>query len=206
MKKKILLPLIVAAILWFAMFSPWTAPHLNFWYCMGCSAVVLCTLSAWLSDHFGRQFRFNYKDIGLGVASAVVLWIAFFFGDVISKWMFDFAAPQVNDIYRIKDERHLLFIAFVLVCLIGPAEEIFWRDYIQRNLTERYGKYIAYISTALIYALVHVWSFNFMLIMAALVCGLFWGLLYMYRRNLVTNIISHCLWDVSVFILFPIGQ
>jgi len=52
--------------------------------------------------------------------------------------------------------------------------------------------------------LVHIWSFNFMLIMSALVCGIFWGLLYKYNKNLVTLIVSHALWDVSVFVLFPI--
>ncbi|MGB4415561.1 MAG: CPBP family glutamic-type intramembrane protease [Paludibacter sp.] len=37
-----------------------------------------------------------------------------------------------------------------------------------------------------------------------MVCGIFWGLLYKYNKNLVTLIISHAVWDVSVLILFPI--
>jgi membrane protease YdiL (CAAX protease family) len=44
-----------------------------------------------------------------------------------------------------------------------------------------------------------------MLIMAALVCGAFWGLLYMLNKNLLTVLVSHALWDVAVFILFPIS-
>ena len=35
----------VAAVLWFVMFSPWTAPMVNFWYAMTASAVILVTLS-----------------------------------------------------------------------------------------------------------------------------------------------------------------
>lgn len=205
MRKKILLPILITALLWFIMFSPWTAPYINFWYSMSCSAIILWMLCIWLSENFKRQFQFNYKDVSVGIVSALLLWIIFFFGDVISKWLFDFAAPQVNSIYQIKDKQNILFISFALVLIIGPAEEIFWRGYLQRNLTKKYGKYVAYLSTALIYALVHIWSFNFMLIMAALICGLFWGLLYMYRHNLVTNILSHSLWDVAIFILFPIN-
>jgi len=205
MKKKVLLPSLITALLWFIMFSPWTAQYVNFWYSMSCSALVLWFLSIWFSQNFKQQFQINYKDIFIGIASAVLLWIIFFFGDFISKCFFDFAAPQVHSIYEIKNKQNILFISFALIFLIGPAEEIFWRGYLQRTLTEKYGKYVAYISTALIYGLVHIWSFNFMLVMAALICGLFWGLLYMYRRNLVTNIISHALWDLAIFILFPIN-
>jgi len=45
-----------------------------------------------------------------------------------------------------------------------------------------------------------------MLIMAALVCGVFWGFMYMIfkPRNLVPLLISHALWDVMVFVVLPI--
>lgn len=206
MKSKIFFRVLTAAVLWFAMFSPWTAPYLNFWYAMSCSAIILWLISARLTPDFLRSFHVGYKDLAIGVSSAVVLWGVFFIGDVVSSWMFNFAAPQVSDIYSMKDNQDILFISLALILVIGPAEEVFWRGYLQRMLTVKYGKYAAFVSTTLIYALVHVWSFNFMLIMAALVCGFFWGVLYMYRRSLMTNIISHALWDVAVFIIFPIGQ
>ena len=103
-----------------------------------------------------------------------------------------------------KDGANPLLLSLLLAFVIGPAEEIFWRGYIQRSLIGKYGEWTALIATTIIYTLVHVWSFNFILIMAAMVCGIFWGLLYKYNKNLVTLIISHAVWDVSVFILFPI--
>jgi hypothetical protein len=57
--------------------------------------------------------------------------------------------------------------------------------------------------TSAVYALVHIFAFNFMLLVAAAVCGLFWGVLYLRERNLVTVMLSHSVWDVMTFVLFP---
>ncbi|MDR2016841.1 MAG: CPBP family intramembrane metalloprotease, partial [Burkholderiales bacterium] len=85
-------------------------------------------------------------------------------------------------------------------------ETIFWQGFVQRNLMTRWGDLTGFAVTTLIYSLVHLWSFNVMLLMAAAVCGIFWGGLYMLLkpRNLWPLLISHAVWDVMVFILFPI--
>jgi len=127
-----------------------------------------------------------------------------YLGDFFSSLLFDFAKEQVGNIYQLKEGENPLILSLLLVLLVGPAEEIFWRGYIQRTLGAKYGEWTALIVTTLVYTLVHIWSFNFMLIMSAMVCGIFWGLLYKYNKNLVTLIISHAVWDVSVLILFPI--
>ncbi len=89
--------------------------------------------------------------------------------------------------------------------MIGPAEEIFWRGYVQNALSKRWNPNTGFIVTTLVYALVHIWSFNFMLVMAALVVGAIWGLAYrLYPQKLGALIVSHAVWDVAVFVLFPI--
>jgi membrane protease YdiL (CAAX protease family) len=96
-------------------------------------------------------------------------------------------------------------IAVALLLLIGPAEEIFWRGYVQRTLSQRWGANMGFIVATAIYTLVHIGSMNFMLIMAAMVCGIAWGLLYRLMPGRFTAImLSHSLWDVAVFVLFPI--
>ena len=62
---------------------------------------------------------------------------------------------------------------------------------------------IGVCATASVYALVHVVSLNPMLILAAAVCGLYWGLLFQREQNLIPLIISHSLWDVLIFVFFP---
>ena len=88
---------------------------------------------------------------------------------------------------------------------LRPAEEIFWRGYIQKSLSSKWTPTIGFIITTLVYSLVHISKFNFMLIMAAAVAGFIWGLAYrFFPERLGAIIISHALWDCAVFIWFPI--
>ena len=202
--KKLTVNILVAAVLWFFMFSPWTKGYFNFWIAMTISALILITISLSQRKEILKQFDFNWKSIGLGIIGAVFLWVVFYVGEFVATWLFDFARTQVDSIYAMKDGQDKIWIGLGLLFIIGPAEEIFWRGYVQHSFIKKHGEWKAFIFTTLIYALVHIWSFNFILIMAALICGIFWGLMYRYNKNLVPLVISHAVWDVAVFILFPI--
>ena len=149
--------------------------------------------------------HFTPKQLFWGVAIAVALWGIFWVGDKLSQLMFDFARPQVDTIYGMKEGESPWLLTALMLFLIGPAEEIFWRGYVQENFSKRWNANVGFAVTTLIYALVHAGSLNFMLIMAALVAGAAWGLLYrLFPKNFAAIIISHALWDVAVFIWFPI--
>lgn len=204
--KKLVIAIVTASVLWFVMFSPLTAPHLNFWVAMSLSATLLVGFSVW----FGKRqilslLWFSWRDLGLGVVSAALLWGVFWLGNFFSNLLFDFAQGQVGSVYAMKDGNNQTVIAIALLLLIGPAEEIFWHGYVQNTLSQKIPSLWVVACTALIYSLVHLPSLNFMLIMAALVCGLFWSLLFYYNKNMLTVIVSHAVWDVSVFVLFPIS-
>lgn len=210
-RARLALAVAVAAVLWFYMFSPWTKGWPNFWVVMACSATILTTLGlAFTPD---REVLLKVKNparqILAGVAIAFALWGVFWVGDKVSAWMFAFARPEVDLVYSMKRGLPPWLIAALLLFLIGPAEELFWRGYVQRTLGRILGgerpEDQALVITALVYALVHIWSFNFMLIMAALVAGCVWGLIYRLRPNMLPAlIVSHALWDVLVFIILPI--
>ena len=204
--KKLVIAIVAAFVLWFVMFSPLTAGYLNFWLTMSLSALVLTVMALAMR---GRQIigslHFSWMDLALGVGSAAVLWGVFWLGNYFSNLLFDFAQGQVAGVYAMKTGENQLVIALVLLFVIGPAEEIFWHGLVQSELTKKIPSPWVIVVTTLIYSLVHLPSLNFMLIMAAFVCGLFWSTMYYYNRNLLTVIVSHALWDVSVFVLFPIS-
>ena len=207
MTKKILLPIAIAALLWAVMFSPWTAPHVNFWLTMSVAGVVLTTLSLALSpDLLGvLKSTFSAKHIALGVALAALLWCVFWVGDKVACWMFPFAEGEIGSIYSMKDGTSPWLIGHLLLLVIGPAEEIFWRGFVQRQFSLKMNPTWAFVLTTAIYALVHIWAGNFMLVVAAAVVGGVWGLLYrLWPKGLWTLIISHAVWDVVVFLVFPI--
>ncbi len=203
--KKVIFTIIVAFVLWTVMFSPWTAPHVNFWWMMTASACVLSLIATFFNPGWWKRVKLTPTNILLGIAIAAALWGIFWIGDKLSQMMFDFARPQVDTIYGMKDGESPWLLTFLMLFLIGPAEEIYWRGYVQQNLSERWNPNVGVIVTTAIYALVHAGSFNFMLTMAALVAGAAWGILYrFFPERFSAIIISHALWDVAVFIWFPI--
>ena len=202
--QKVAIALLVGAGLWFVMFSPWTAPMVNFWCTMAASGIILSALALWLGDKHEKASPNLGWQVLAGIALAVVLWGVFWVGDKVSQWMFDFARPGVDKIYDMKGDMPAWLIGTLLLVVIGPAEELFWRGFIQRRLAARYGAFTGFVLATTCYTLVHIWSFNFMLIVAAAACGVCWGLLYCLRpRMLPALIISHALWDVAAFVVFP---
>lgn len=203
--KRLIFTLFSAAVLWTIMFSPLTAPHINFWWMMTASAVILSVLSACFRPHLWKELHWSPTNIFIGIATAIVLWGIFGVGNELSAWMFDFARPQVDTIYGMKEGESPWILTALMLFLIGPAEEIYWRGYVQHELSARWNANAGYVITTFFYALVHAGACNFMLLMAALVAGAFWGLLYrFFPERLAALILSHALWDCAVFIWWPI--
>ncbi|MCR4860540.1 MAG: CPBP family intramembrane metalloprotease [Bacteroidales bacterium] len=208
---RLLTAVLTAALLWFYMFSPWTQGWPNFWLVMSLAAVTLTTMALRFQPAGTRFPKIEKPALQLlgGIVLAFALWGVFWVGDKVSSWMFSFARPEVDAVYAMKQGLPAWAIALLLLLLIGPAEEYFWRGYVQKTLAGLVGGKrpadAAFLLTAGIYALVHLWSFNFILIMAALVAGLVWGFVYrICPKALPALIVSHALWDVLVFILLPI--
>ncbi len=196
---------VVAGVFWFIMFSPWTSGGVNFWLTM---AVAATSLVAWSLVHdrkeLGTLFAFRVRWIAVGFAAAVLLYGVFFVGDQISALLFEFSKPQIAGIYSTKSQAPPVLIGALLLFLVGPAEEIFWRGFAQRKLQAKLGAGRGFLVTTAVYTLVHLWAFNFMLLMAALVCGLFWGWMYLKFKSVWPGLISHAVWDVLIFVIIPI--
>ena len=197
-----------AAVLWFLMFSPWTGGAFNFWIMMTVSALILLCLTFAFTPDRKELLKVERPLLQLlcGIALAFLLWGIFWIGDFLSSRMFTFARGQVDAVYGMKTGLPQWGIAILLLFVIGPAEELFWRGYVQRALVSAFkSPDAALVATTLVYALVHIWSFNFMLVMAALVAGAFWGLVYRFcPRALPALVVSHAVWDALVFVILPI--
>lgn len=199
------LPIAVAALLWFLMFNPWIAMPVDFWTMMTISGCILLTLAITIDRSWLADIKVSWSGLLLGIGLALALWGVFWVGDKVATWMFPFARPQVDTIYGMKESQSEWVIGLLLLFVIGPAEEIFWRGFVQRGIAMRSTANVAFIVTLLIYGLVHIWKFNFMLIMAAFVCGFVWGIAYrLWPKQLFALIVSHAVWDTLVFVVWPI--
>ncbi|MCF8078183.1 MAG: CPBP family intramembrane metalloprotease [Desulfobacterales bacterium] len=190
----------LAAALWFVTFY---LDFSNFWIKIALSSALLAVLAAAFQPPASRP-AVRPGDIVIGVAAAAVLWGVFWLGKQVSTALFPFAGSQIGAIYGKGDGFSRWGVFFLLLLVTGPAEEIYWRGFLQKNLMARHGRLTGWALATAIYAGVHIWSMNFMLIGAAAVAGAFWGLLYWHCRRLAPVIVSHALWSSFVFSVVPI--
>jgi membrane protease YdiL (CAAX protease family) len=173
----------------------------NFWVKIGLSVLAVCSYSLfWKKPWINPRF----SSLLLGLLSAGVLYLIFFLGNRLAPCILPAAKTQVGNIYSLGEGTSKVLIFLLLFFITGPGEEIFWRGFLQDHLMKKWGDFQGFISGTLIYAGVHVFSFNLMLILAALVAGAFWGLLYLWKRDLWVQITSHSAWSAVIFAVAPI--
>ena len=200
-----------AAYFWFlvllaALAFAWifAIPSGNFWVKLVISVCVLCGAAFAHAPIPWRKVDATLREVLIGVAAAAALYGVFWLGDFCAADLFDFAPQQVEKIYGIRAQGNSWVIGAVLL-LTSTGEELFWRGYILREATTRWGNLWGPIAGAGLYGAVHIPSGNVMLVLAAIIAGIFWCALYRWRNgNLTACIVSHILWTISVFLLFPI--
>lgn len=198
--------IILAAAFWIELF---VLKNYNFWIEMTIAAGFLAIVSAYINHRCGpeinyRLYYFKFGYLFIGIISAAILYLIFFTGDKVSVLIFNFANEQVIGIYGNKTLLDPSIIGLLLFFIIGPSEEIFWRGFVQDTLEQKFGDNAGWLIGALIYGCIHLVALNFMLFAAALVCGLFWGYIFKRYKSLWPGIISHALWDVTIFIILPV--
>lgn len=204
------LGILIASALWFIMFAEFIElgnliHNSYFWVAMTFSAFSLAVYSiVTQKEKFKELLVVNKKLIIIGLVHAVLLYGLSRLGVFIAQNMFDFVIPQIEAIYTTKTQLDPIYIGLLLIFIIGPAEEIFWRGFVQNKISTKTNPRKALIITTIIYSLVHIWAFNPMLLLAAFVLGAHWGLLFYKYKSLVPGIISHALWDAMIFVFFPV--
>ena len=193
---------LLATLLWFVTF------YLSlsiFWIKISFSAAILALISLLLKPIPRKKLKFDTRAFIIGLISAAILYLIFWSAKFISTILFPFAAQQIGGIYEKGTGTPMWIIALLLFFITGPCEELYWRGYLQDNLMKRFGQWQGWVLATTIYAGVHIWSFNFMLIGAAGVAGAFWGAMYWRLKNLGPVIISHAVWSMVIFAVFPMS-
>lgn len=199
---------VFVALTFAALFRSGRLGPLDFWWGMGLTAVVAAGLGLAADRGYAARLSADVRTgparkIAWGLASAVLLYGVFAAGRLAAMKLFPFAGSGIAQVYGLKAGVPVLRIALLLGFVIGPGEELVWRGFLQENLGRKLGRGWGFALTALAYALVHAASGNVMLVLAAAVCGVFWGLAYLAFRSPILNIISHAVWDLLVFIVRP---
>lgn len=177
---------------------------LNFWLDITISLAVLVFLALSWSDIKIFQKDITLQNILLGLGGGVLLYLLCLGGNFVLGLIWPEIHNYTAALYETASSVPL-WLAVILVFIVVPGEEIFWRGFIQRNLNAYFGNTTGTVAATAVYALVHIWAFNPLLILAALVGGACWGILYNRRNTLIVPILAHLLWCVLILAVFPLS-
>jgi membrane protease YdiL (CAAX protease family) len=199
---------LLAAVLFVPLFIFRSIGSVDFWWWMSLNLVLLIGLSLaadkfYLCSVLSDLKSMPARKVFLGILSALLLYGIFFAGNWLARLLCPLAGKGIGQVYGFKAGASPLRIVLLMVLLIGPGEELFWRGFLQRRWQARFGPVPGWLLSTALYALVHLGSGNLLLVLAAVVCGLFWGALYLRYRSVLLVAASHTLWDLLVFIVVP---
>jgi membrane protease YdiL (CAAX protease family) len=110
---------------------------------------------------------------------------------------------EIEAVYRFRTLAPKPLIAALLVGVIGPAEELFWRGLVQHACIRRWGRWRGTVAGAAAYGGTHLVTGNLTLTGAATVAGTYWGSEYALRPRLGPLLVSHIIWDIWIFLVAP---
>ena len=177
-------------------------PRPRFWQRMTLTGLSLGSLALAVSPE-SRQLRIRGRDVVLGLASAASLYATFQVGDRFARRFVPGGEGQIRDIYALRGLRPKPEIAARLLAVVAPAEEIFWRGFVQATFARVLGRWRGAAVGTAAYGGVHIVTGNFTLVGAAGVAGAHWAALYALGMPLGALIVSHAAWDVWIFLLQP---
>jgi len=166
----------------------------RFWERMTLTGFILGNM-ALANEADLRRMRFGGRDLVFGLGSAALLYQLFEIGDRFARSVMPRGSKEIQEIYALRQIAPAGEIATRLATVIGPAEELFWRGFVQR----RAGG----LAAAAAYGGVHIVTGNATLVGAAAVAGIYWGLLRALGMTMPALITSHIAWDIWIFLLAP---
>ena len=193
---------VLAGFMWFVIF---VLEPFDFWISMSIATATLMSIALLSNREILSSEKWSLRSVLYGVLLALVLYGIFWAGNILLKVipLIPDAKEYIASVYERPTFLPRWAIGLLLLFPIGSGEEIFWRGFVQRVLMERMGIWPGFLLTLLLYAGIHVPTTNPVLILAALVAGGVWGLVYALTGDITLVVVSHALWDLLSFVIFP---
>ena len=177
-------------------------PRVRFWQRMTATGLALGSL-ALAAEPDLRRLKPKPKDVTLGLAAAAGLYGVFQVGDRMARRIMPTGGEDIDHVYALRQLRPRPELAARLALVIGPAEELFWRGFVQRRLSQSSGPWRSAALASAAYGGAHVATGNLTLIGAAGVAGAYWSALAAAGLSMPALIVSHIAWDIWIFLIAP---
>lgn len=194
---RLIIGLVLAHLLLFFSFQDRTI----FWYIFSASILLLIAYASFQGevDDEISFFRYLFYGVISGVFLYAVVWLGYK-GIELLHLPFE---KNVHRLYRwFAPSIFWEYIALILAA--APGEELFWRGFIQKKLMTYFKPFHSILLGALLYASAQLYSGEWLLVLVTFLTGMAWGGLYYWKKSMPLVIVSHLIFDILLFILFPL--
>jgi membrane protease YdiL (CAAX protease family) len=177
-------------------------PRAKFWQRMTATGLSLGTLALAAQPEL-RRTRIRPRDVAVGLGVAAGLYGVFAVGDRMARRIMPNGSREIEEMYALRELLPAAQIAGRLALIIAPAEELFWRGFVQKQLQQRLGTWPGAAAASAAYGGAHLSTGNLTLLGAANVAGVAWGGLYAAGVPMGALVVSHVAWDLWTFLVAP---
>ncbi|MGE8206690.1 CPBP family intramembrane glutamic endopeptidase [Heyndrickxia sp. NPDC080065] len=172
-----------------------------FWYIYTAVSLLLISFSI-VSEKADEEISTG-KYLLYGIISGIGLYVVFWCGDLLLPLISPYLEDKIIRTYKLLSPKWVWHY-FVLVFILAPGEEIFWRGFVQKRLMRHLQGWSPVFITAILNTSVFIYSGNIILIIAAFVGALAWGSLYLKLKSVALLVISHLVFDLLLIIVLPL--
>ncbi len=166
-----------------------------------------CMVAASLAyGGYAKLFRPKAWTLSIGLASAVLLYFLFVAGaaGISALHPFGITPSSESSIYSlIASPSDPVGVQVLVLVFDAVGYESFFRGVLQKTATARLGLASPF-AVAAADAAVHLVSMNLLWAVTTFIVDSVWGLVYYYTRDLSSSVASHFVWDIAIFVLFPV--
>ena len=178
----------------------------NIWLGTGTAALVAITLLRLSGNADALSLRAVSKSgvalgLAVGLAMSVATWVLY----PVSAELVPAIEAEVPKLYALLRQPPGPVWAFPVLVLVVTAEELVWRGLAIDLLGRTATTLRPVLLSSLIYTLPQVAFRSPLLVLVAFLCGTVWGLLRVRTGGLAAPLVAHLVWDVLVFVLFPVA-
>ena len=180
---------------------------LNIWIGTGAAALA-SILILWLGARPSVRSNLAWPTASSLIAGLVVglaMSLATWWLHPLSVSLFPPIQSEVETLYALLRQAPGPVRALPLLVLVVAAEELVWRGVAIDVFSRSFGPWRAMLFSALLYVLPQLALRSPLLIVVALLCGLLWGSLRVRTKGLAAPLIAHLVWDILVFVMYPVG-
>lgn len=94
----------------------------------------------------------------------------------------------------------------LLMLIIAPGEELFWRGFIQQKLKAYMSPFFAVLISSILFGFSMAFSGFWLGVLAAFISGMLWGVLYEWKKSMPLIIVAHITMITLLFLVLPLNS